>query len=382
MNSNNKMLLSLIKKSQFGVIDDDVDYNEVDWSAVFNEAMAHTILGIIAPEVPENIKKNDVRWQEFQDMQMAKYVKYCYAEEELRKLLDESDIPFVILKGNASAIYYKNPERRIMGDIDFLVSQDMFEKTKEKMIEAGYKESETNSRHTELYKNGFEFELHHHFSFKKTDIEKFITDGLLNRKYEMIKDHEFPMLPKLANGLVFLSHMRYHMRGGLGLRHVIDWMMFVNSELSDEFWNDKFAPIVQELGLETFAITITRTCQLYLGLKDEIKWCKDADINLCNKLINVILDSGNFGRKNGNGQRAELVGMIMKKEGIFKTLQHSGEVHWSAYKKHHWLKPLCWFYQICRYLRQWVKTGRNGKQFADDIKRSNTKYDLLRELGI
>ena len=133
--------------------------------------------------------------------------------------MDEAGIPFVILKGNAAAIYYKHPEYRKMGDIDFLVPQDEFEHAQKILQENGYQRDNhgENPRHVGFKKNGISFELHHHFSHRDMDIEDIIIDGLNNRVIGKIGDHEFPMLPSEANGLVLLDHMKAHLKGGMGL---------------------------------------------------------------------------------------------------------------------------------------------------------------------
>ena len=194
------------------------------------------------------------------------------------------------------------------------------------------------------------------------------------------------MLPKLANGLVLLDHMRHHVRNGLGLRQVIDWMMFVHKELDDEFWHKEFGRAAREKGMDTLATVTTKMCQIYLGLPDSITWCSDADGEVCNELLDMLFVYGNFGKKNidkhGKGVHVEYASMGIKRMGLFKWLQHAGENNWKAYKRHHWLKPFCWFYQSCRYAKKGFQTKRSRKQLSDDIARSRKRGDLLKKLGI
>ena len=112
MDVNQKALLRLIAQSQFGA-SDDYSFEGVDWDAVFKEATDQAVLGIVAPEVPSEFA--DAKWQQAQFRQTAAYIKYCHAEDELKKVLDEANIPFVVLKGNAAAIAYKDPSKRMMG---------------------------------------------------------------------------------------------------------------------------------------------------------------------------------------------------------------------------------------------------------------------------
>ena len=52
---------------------------------------------------------------------VARFVRYTYAEQQLVRLLEDSGIPLVMLKGSAAAVYYPEPSRRSFGDLDFLV---------------------------------------------------------------------------------------------------------------------------------------------------------------------------------------------------------------------------------------------------------------------
>ena len=154
-----------------------------------------------------------------------------------------------------------------MGDIDFIVPIDRFDDACKLMLENGYsqkKGDKKDTRHKSFSKGGTHYELHRHFSYTDLDIEEYITDGFEQVNQGNINGIVFPMLPKLANGLVLLAHMRNHLQSGLGLRQVIDWMMYVDKELDDLFWEQEFMRISKTVKLDKFAIAITRMCQLYL----------------------------------------------------------------------------------------------------------------------
>lgn len=379
MNKEQFVLLELIKESQFGS-SEQISWDDVDMHALYDEASIQALTGLIAPEIP--LEYTTKAWTEANLQQIANYVRYCNAEDQLYSLFKNASIPFVVLKGNAAAINYKVPSLRKMGDFDFLVHQDKFDEAKELLNSSGFVYDHFTERHFSYRKSGLVFELHHHFSHNDVDIEKYIVDGLDSCIFETIDGHLFPMLPKLSNGLVLLDHMRNHFKRAIGLRQVIDWMMYVYRNLDDEFWNKEFQPIVKEKGLETFAITATRMCQIYLGLPETITWCKTADEDVCEQIIECVLASGNFGRKNGQGNSVETVSTNIKRKGLFRWLQTAGEHNWKAYHNHHWLKPFCWFYQIFRYAKQGIKTGRNKKQIRQDLDRSKERYELLKKMGI
>jgi len=126
--------------------------------------------------------------------------------------------------------------------------------------------------------------------------------------------------------------------------------VYVQHHLSDEAW-PAFRAKASGLGLEKLAITVTRMCQLYLGLpKTYISWCSDADTELCRDLLDYIFECGNFGYKQGMSNSAAMVishGRGLR--GFFRNLQKRGEANWTFYKKHTWARPAAWIYQLCRY---------------------------------
>lgn len=382
MEQKYSVLLSLIRKSLWN--SNDSIPNIIDWDEIYTEAVNQTVAGLVSHIIPQD---NQQAWQTAKYATLAKFVRILNAQDMLFSLLNSNNIPFVILKGTSAAIYYPDPSVRTMGDIDVLVQQDKFVKTCQLLRDNGYIQLEDIKsyipRHVGFEKDGIEIELHHHFSRIDLDIEDYLINGLDNLEVKTIENSAFPMLPRFENGLVLLDHMRNHMKSGLGLRHVIDWMLYVNKELHDDAWYSGFEKTLSTLGMKKFAIITTRTCQLYLGLPDtSITWCNTADEKICNELLQSILDSGNFGHKNGKGNQFETISVAMKREGHFRYLQRAGESNWKAYHKHHWLKPFAWFYQIFRYTKQSLVSKRHINRISDDLDRGKERYNLMKKMGI
>lgn len=360
----------------------------VDWNAVRECAELQTVAGLIAKQVP---LEAGTQWQEIARQHLAYFSLYLVAQKELAGIFENAGIPMVILKGCAAAKYYPAPECRSMGDIDFIVPQDRFQEACTLMKKYGYaddkeardeqQEQGGQPRHVSFRKDLFTYELHHHFSYTDLNIEPYVIDGLTNREKSQIYSFDFPMLPRLANGLVLLAHMRDHLKSGLGLRQVIDWMMYVNGELDDVFWNKEFCAAAESVGLDTLAKTAARMCQLYFSLSERFTWCVDADERVCRRLMELLLVSGNFGVKQGSGSSIEAVSTTFQKNGFFRQLQLAGERNWKAYQRNSRLKPLCWAYQLGRYCSRGLHTGR-GIKMLQDASRSKERYEVLKALEI
>ena len=170
MNNTEKQLIELIKESQFG--NGILSFSDWDFGAVMKEAKAQAVLGVVAPVIPKGYVSDSKVVDRIIAQQKAQYIRYLHKEDQLKRLLDENDIPFVILKGNAAAMYYREPSYRKMGDIDFLINVENFARTKEVMLNSGYElkhDADTEDyRHIAFAKEKISFELHRNSVMKWT----------------------------------------------------------------------------------------------------------------------------------------------------------------------------------------------------------------------
>lgn len=379
MNQTEQVLLQAIQKSLWNT---DIEFPaDTDWYAVLKEAEDQAVLGLVINIAPKDVQN---KWKSRAGAVTANFVRILHYQQQLCELFKAYDIPLVILKGTAAAVYYPNPAQRSMGDIDYLVPPEHFDQAKELLATNGYtiEDDPRAPRHMHVHKDNIFFEQHRFFSSEGIDVERFILDGMNHIEMAKIYGTSFPMLPKLANGLVLLGHMVQHLKSGLGLRQVIDWMMYVESELTDAFWTEAFEPAAKETGLEKVAVTVTQMCKKYLGLPAEIHWCEGAESELCSELMDSLLSSGNFDRKRGKGSSVEGVVSIIRRKGLFMSLQTSGEYNWNAYHKHKWLKPFAWAFQIGRYAKKGFQAKRSVTQLKEDFARGRRRTELLQKLNI
>ena len=192
------------------------------------------------------------------------------------------------------------------------------------------------------------------------------------------------MLPTIPNGLVLLEHICQHLETGIGLRQIIDWMMYVNAKLHDEIWYDQFEAACENIGLRKLAMTVTKMCQLYLGLDPDITWCDEIDEGLCESLMGLIIESGNFGRKQGPDTRKSVNTLLAARNfsALFHRLQYRGTNNWTLLKKYPYLKPFAWLYQLIRYIRKGLLQEQPFRSLVQDMKASRNKDDVLSRLEV
>lgn len=315
---------------------------------------------------------------------VTKNVQVCYEQDKLAKALE--GVPFVILKGLAAAIYYPDPMKRTLGDIDLIVAPEDFTRACAALPAAGFTTDELpdeEKRHVHFCQNGVNIELHRRFASCNTRKQEELLDGWIFAALREPVTAEagqfrFPMLPEELNGLVLLTHISQHLEGGLGLRQILDWVMFVDKALPDERW-ESFKEKTDQLGLTTLAIAAARIGQLYLGAYPNKTWCAREDA-LAAAFLDYAFSCGNFGRKLGKNASVTQV-MSQGKGGVLGHLQKRGEANWKALEQHPALKPFAWLYQAGRYAKAGLRRGLSAGDLKQSLDESRKRSELIEKLG-
>ena len=120
---------------------------DVDWLSVFRESEIQAVrLQTFADyhtisDVPQDLREDVKRYVM---AAMLKDVRVHAQHTLVHDLLTQHSIPYVVLKGVSSAIYYPNPLTRAMGDVDFYVSKEHLDTAKELFEAQGFTVSETD----------------------------------------------------------------------------------------------------------------------------------------------------------------------------------------------------------------------------------------------
>lgn len=344
---------------------------------IFRELKNHRLSAIVAPIMPSLAMTDELqrKWKNLIIQQIVNYNQYVHEQESL-----PITVSYTVLKGLAASKYYPFPEYRKMGDIDILTKKKDFQTACEMLLANGYREmtqenEEDFGRHRSFVKNGIVIEVHVFFALLKDSKKARALDDIL-----IMNMNDTHFLPDNPNGLVLLDHINQHLARGLGLRQIIDWMMFADKCLSDEKWPE-FQAIAREVGLEKLAITITEICVLYLGLSER-DWCAEADMDLCQELMEYILSCGDFGCKREGEIGEGVFSYAGSIRATFRLLQTRGRVNWEAAKKHVFLRPFAWFYQLCRYLYRGFGRDDAILKLKKEYATARKKNDLLDRLGV
>ena len=358
-----------------------------DWDAVYQEMHWQTVDGLVSRTlsqlpISDELKK---RWKMNCASIVVSGLRIRYCQSEMTDLLEKNGISYVVFKGAAAAKYYPDPLFRKMGDVDFYVAAKDFERTEEILAQNGF-----SHRHHSFRKNHVLFELHRTFATINGQAERAFVDSIFEKAcvdddrilvQEEFGSH-FYALPEIENGLIILEHIAQHMTSGLGLRQVMDWMMYVKQSLSNKQWK-QFQEYAGGAGLINVAKTVTKMCYRYFGLSGEIEWCYDAEDALCDEMIEYLFETGNFGRKKKYSNKIATIKARYRETGkLMRTLQKTGEHNWHLYKKYKCVRPLAWLYQLFRYAKQFASVPNKGQTLVAGAVEADRRKALLDRLHI
>ena len=227
---------------------------------------------------------------------LSRNVRLQAEHMELHTLLSEAQIPYVILKGWASARYYPEALCRTLGDVDFLLRERDFPKVTELLQDQGFTaKKDDGSTHVAFSRpGGSHWEMH-----RRPNGSVEATDPFFSTLLEEARFEDGMMLPSdFHHCLVLLCHTASHLtKEGLGLRHICDWAVFVE-QVDVSQWERQ----LKDCGLWRFAKILSLLCAEYLHLPYQ-PWFGTDESAVLPTLMEDIFAAGNFGRKDADRYR-------------------------------------------------------------------------------
>ena len=369
---------------------------KVEWKYVIQEFKDQAVLPLGYITLKEKGFVNNSFRADYEKCMHDQILMWYFMLEEqnqLVQLLYKEGFRFAIMKGLTNAAFYPKPEMRTIGDVDFLVDTDEFEQVYLLLLKNGYElkgEMIKEKHHVTFMKDGVEFEMHkrpagtkRHFSKENQDLINYFREGLSCTQLVEVDGYSFPMLEPVRNGLMLLLHIAGHMQSGIGIRHLLDWAVYVSHFVDNLFWEKKLRRICQKYHVDKLAIVLTRISQVYFGIGHEITWCMSADMDVCDSLLSYMVEQGNFGQKAGDDDSA--VRFLTDSQGPVRLLQRidkSSKYSMPIVLRYPVLRPIGWCFQILRYLYKGIKRRDFIIRFEKDLEISRRRSKLFDELNI
>lgn len=358
-----------------------------DWKAVFRECGAQSVLSLAYSALPKQIVPEALykEWNVLMKSNLAGNSRLCYAHTALNALMQQSGIPYVILKGCASASFYDDPLLRTMGDVDFLVRPEDFSKADKLLVQNGFIPHDIDHEYEKAYsKDGVVFELHHTVNGIPSGkigviLKDYFSDVFKTSDLKILELAQYKSPSPFHHGLIMLLHVARHMiTGGIGLRHFCDWAVFVE-KIGDDF-TSLFEEKLNNVGLWRFAQLMSQFCVLYLGCSYK-SWMGSLEKNLLEELKNDIFAGGNFGHKDlRRADEAKFItsrkqGGVNGESNLKQAILSANEIvrkHWKTAEKLPLLYPVGWAFFGGRYAFR-ALTGKREKIHINELAKGAEK---------
>lgn len=370
---------------------------EADLSVILQEACNQAVLQLVYYSLDTNSLSDDEvkTWKLSSSADIGKNIRVLHYHAILHKWMKDAGISYVILKGAASADYYPVATYRSMGDVDFLVEKKNLEKAGKVLMEHGL--TPWDSAHiSHIVYRGKRMHFEMHFNLPGMPdglageiVQEYIKD-IYEKAQETIVGTGTAMLPSpFHHGLILLLHTCHHLTGeGIGLRHLCDWAVFVNS-FSEDVFRNLFENRLKAIGMWRFAQILTRASIKYLGA-DEKQWA-EADDELVDALVEDILDSGNFGVKDAERSNQAYLISSRGKNGVGKTvigkqlfisLNNVVYTRWASAKKWKVLLPIGWVYFGASQIIKIARGNRKKIHFRRMVEGAEQRRALYSQLHL
>ncbi len=367
MTTEQAVLLEFLKSDISGK-EADINSDNVNWKALAIESL-HQSVALSAFNSAAKYKEQISsavfdKWFQKACAVTARNVKTNAAQTELIKLLKSSRYPYIILKGEASASYYKHPENRALGDVDFLIDPAKKEEIADLLRGEGYESYfEAHSCHIVFKKADAHLEMHFEAAGIPNGeagekIRRFLADAHLRSSTRNIGSGEFSAPEDLYHGVILLLHTQHHLLyEGIGLRHLSDLAAFVENTKDKPFWTEELLPFLKEIGLFTFLSVLIDISVNYLSVECP-SWHTMGDKALCDALLEDILEGGNFGEKDEKRGRSGNLITNHKTDGrrhgklynLMRTLKDSTAEVYPTVKKYPVLYAVYMPYRAIKYI--------------------------------
>ena len=305
-----------------------------DWEALHDLAFRQTVVPLVTDGInrlpKELLPAEPERLDPFLGDLMATSNRNRVLDAFIPKLFDAlAGIPVVLVKGQALAQDYPDPERRQPGDIDLLLLPSSYEAAKEILLP---KATTVLDEEKEIWHQGMRFrsievEIHGCISTlmsRKLDrkLAALLEEQFDGRPFPAVSigGAEIPVPDADCNAVyIFVHFLQHYWSGGVGLRQLVDWMTFVSVHKRD------IHPVVlevrlQDLGLLRLWKVFTGFAQEYLGCPvEKLPLAAAPDSGKNARIWRYIRRCGNFG-KNVDRSRGEESYLVRKVHSLWRLV--------------------------------------------------------------
>ncbi len=375
---------------------------EPDWERLMQEASQQAVLPLAFEAAKDLLPAEPAAaLQEPVDDALVSNLCKEYEHIELHRAMEEAGIPYVVMKGSASAAYYPQPMLRMMGDVDFLVRREDAERAGGVLEKLGFRATgdRTNPIHQSYVREDpaqrAEWELHWSPNGIPRNeagerIRALLGDSIESAVLRETENGCYRVPDAFHHGLMLLIHTAMHlMHSGVGLRHLCDWAVFA-AGFSEEEFRGIFEEKLRSAGLWDFAAVLTALSVRWLGCPDP-GWTGLRDPELLDGLLCDILNGGNFGKKDRERlNQAKL--MVDRSEGalhrgkglrnLISALNVKARRSMPALRRFPFLLPVAWLKVVLQHMGRVLLGRRPSLRLGRMLEGAKERGELYAQLRI
>lgn len=360
-------------------------FSEENAKTLLEVSKKHDIIHLVAKALLDNgmIDKENPLFkvcQKAQVMAIYRYEQLNFELQTVAKLFENSEIPFLPLKGSVLRAFYPEPWMRTSCDIDVLVHESDLQKAVDLLQnECGYKEvARTRCDIAFETKSGCHIELHFNL----------ISENYANEAHRLLENvwdyaevkENFKYWHVLSDDMFYfyhIAHMSKHFEdGGCGIRPFLDLFILDNLENVDKEKRDE---LLGKANLLKFADGARKLSRVWFG--------DETHSALTELMENYLLYGGAFGNMSNK------VAVQQQKSGGKKSYALSRifpnkkfmSIHFKYVEKHSWLLPFAYIHRafVILFKGNAVNSVKELKANSDvSSEKSDLTGKMLDELGI
>lgn len=285
--------------------------SDAEWAKLYNASQTQAVVGIMADgleRLPQDqLPKKELllQWIGMCQMIEAQNALHQSVLIKTRDCLAKGDVSVAFMKGLVCGTRYPNPKRRASGDIDFVVAEKDFDITLDLLEAIGTVDRDLiHEHHGMAFVDEVQLEPHfkvHNFQNPSVDkaMQKMFAEVFPQKLVEVeIGGKKIPVFPPAFECALLIGHMVNHVYAeGLGMRQVVDLMMFIQKEYED-IRSVECQRYLNRMKMERAFRVFAFVCEEYLGMSHELLNLdySDKEKRFAGKVMADILEVGNFGR--------------------------------------------------------------------------------------
>lgn len=344
----------------------------LDWKRLVTLAKKHAVLPLLYDVCEGDKAMPREEWETLRRISVQtvrQSYHLLFLTRDILRLLLESGIPAVPLKGVVTASFYPVPELRKSGDIDLLFQSEADARLAGSLLlEQGFfwKEAQTANHHLVCAsKEGIGVELHvmlaEPFDEKRVNecLRAMLPDFFRHTGEREVLGIPLPVLYAPYHAFYLLVHMLQHfLRAGFGLKLLCDWAVLLHCGMTEQE-ERRLLKLVREAGMEDFAAMVTAVCVRSLGLPGHCAefLMKGREVNerMSEEFLLEVLEAGEFGRSDADRM------VVLRGTRIFDYLRefhHQTLLSYPEQGKHRVLWPALWAVTLSGFLYRNHKVRR------------------------